>query len=228
MSIKFFIAGTDTNIGKTYISVGLLKAFNQQGLSTLGIKPIASGCFMRNHQLYNEDALALQEASSIKLDYQAINPFAFEPPIAPHIAAQQINCELNLQTLADRIQPTLSQPADICIIEGVGGWYVPLNTRETMADFVIQHSLPVILVIGIRLGCINHGLLTCKAIERDGIDIAGWIANCLQPDMLFCQENIDTLRNWLRVPFIGAVNYQDRPENSLNIQTLKTLPIIYR
>jgi dethiobiotin synthetase len=215
--IKLFITGTDTHVGKTYVSVGLLKAFNQHGLSTLGLKPVASGCIVRNNQLYSEDALALQASSSIKLDYRQINPFAFEPPIAPHIAAKQIHHELNLQTLNHHTQSILSSPADVCLIEGVGGWYVPLNNRETMADFVFQHHLMVILVIGIRLGCINHGILTFKAIEREGAPIVGWIANCIQPEMLYCQENIVTLCDWLPIPFLGTVKYQDHPENEIDI-----------
>src|SRR5262249_50518062 len=150
---KVFITGTDTNVGKTYVSTGLLKAFNQLGYSTLGLKPIASGCDWIDGKLRNSDALALQQASSLKLDYEQINPFAFEPPIAPHIAGNKLGLRLDVKNLTDALQPTLELNADIQIIEGAGGWHVPLNDRESMADLVKHLNLPVILIVGIKLGC---------------------------------------------------------------------------
>ncbi|SRR5579883_73169 len=211
-NMKLFIAGTDTEIGKTYISTGILQAFNQRGLSTLGCKPIATGCVWQQNQLRNEDAVALQRAASIKLPYHRINPFAFEPPIAPHIAANQNQQLLSVQTLNEKMDYALNYPADVCLIEGVGGWYVPLNERETMADFVIAQQLKVILVIGIRLGCINHSLLTFRAMQHDGVEVIGWVANCIHPDMDYCYENISTLQNWLPIPCLGKVGYKQFPE----------------
>ncbi len=207
MTIKIFITGTDTDAGKTYIATGILNVFNQHNYSTLGIKPVASGCKLHHGILYNADALALQAASSIQLPYHKINPYAFEPAIAPHIAATQIDCELSVEELKIRTEEALQYPADLCIVEGAGGWYVPLNDKETLADYVKATELNVILVVGIRLGCINHAILTHKAIENDGIPIVGWIANCINPHIKECGEIILTLKRWLKTPCLGVVGH---------------------
>lgn len=206
--MKLFVAGTDTAVGKTYISVGLLNSFRRLGLSTLGIKPVSSGCVMRDNTFYNDDALALQEASSIKLPYHCINPFAFEPPIAPHIAAKQKNIELNLQRLKEGCRYAMTVGSDVCLIEGVGGWLTPLNNSETMADFVVENELKVILVIGVKLGCLNHSLLTYEAMARQKVNVIGWIGNCVDPKMEFRDENILALQEWLLVPCLGVVDYK--------------------
>jgi dethiobiotin synthetase len=159
--------------------------------------------------LYSDDALKLQQASSIKLDYDFINPHAYEPAIAPHIAARN---SLNVQTLNRSCHYSMHYPADICLIEGVGGWYVPLNQHETMSDFVISNQLPVILVAGIRLGCLNHALLTVRAMQQDGAKLIGWVANCVDGDMLHADENITTLQHWLPIPCLGVARYRENPE----------------
>ncbi len=205
--MKIFVTGTDTDAGKTYVSTGILNAFNKHHKSTLGIKPIASGCEKHDGILYNADALALQKASSIKLPYHHINPYAFEPAIAPHIAAQQIQCDLTVAKLIEETKVALQHSADICIIEGAGGWYVPLNDKETMADYVKALGLGVILVVGIRLGSINHAILTHKAIENDGIPVKGWIANCVIPERKEHNEIILTLKKWLSSPCLGVVGH---------------------
>jgi dethiobiotin synthetase len=217
---QFFITGTDTGIGKTYISVGLLKAFNHLGYTTLGIKPIASGCIRHANQLRNEDALALQQASSIKLDYNYINPFAFEPAIAPHIAAARSNAPLMKMDILEKTHYALNYPADVNIIEGVGGWYVPLNQHETMADWVISLKLPVILVVGIRLGCLNHTLLTYQAIRGEGLSLVGWVANSPQPEGTETMEMVETLKTRLHAPCLGIIHYQERPELKLDVKSL--------
>ncbi|MGB6976265.1 MAG: dethiobiotin synthase [Gammaproteobacteria bacterium] len=216
MASRFFVAGTDTGIGKTYISVGLLKAFNRLGHATLGIKPIASGCIRQDNKFLNEDALALQQASSVQLDYDYINPFAFEPAIAPHIAAARVNMPLTLENILHKTHYALNYPADISIVEGVGGWYVPLNQHETMADLVISLKLPVILVVGIRLGCLNHTLLTYQAIKGAGLMLAGWVANCPVPGSTETMEMVDTLKNWLNAPCLGVIDFQEKPEEKLD------------
>jgi dethiobiotin synthetase len=218
--LKIFIAGTDTNIGKTYVSAGLLTAFNRLGYSTLGIKPIASGCQRINQQLCNEDSLIHMQHASIKLSHDQITPFAFEPPIAPHIAALESGCELSVATLNKQTHEALHYPADISIIEGCGGWYVPLNANETMADFVIANEFSVILVVGMRLGCINHSLLTYRAMERDGVKIKGWIANCIDPAMKNLDENIETLKAWLPTSCLGVIPYGSRPEDVIDASLL--------
>ena len=215
--MKLFVTGTDTDVGKTYVSVGILKALNQQGLSTLGIKPVASGCVAQGDKFYSQDALALQEASSIKLDYDKINPFAYEPPIAPHIAAKQVHEDLSVAQIRKKMQYLLKNLADVYLFEGVGGWYVPLNDQETMADFVKKAHLNVILVVGVRLGCINHALLTFKAMQKDKVNILGWVANCVDSNMQVCAENIATLQHWLPILCLGVISYQQRPEQVLDV-----------
>lgn len=200
MAIKIFITGTDTNVGKTYISTGIIRACNARGLSTIGIKPISSGS--------NDDILALREAASIKLPYDKINPITFSQPIAPNIAAEKSNCPLNVAVLNKKIKHALNYKADVCIVEGIGGWNVPLNDHETMADFVNSNNFPVILVVGIKLGCLNHAILTYQSAHQN---IVGWIANCIENDMPVCQENIATLKNWLKIPCLGIVGHKQDP-----------------
>ena len=198
---KIFITGTDTNIGKTYVSVKLLQEFNQLGLKTIGIKPVATGCING----YNEDALLLQQHSSIKLDYRLINPFAFEPPISPNIACTDLTVDKILHSL----QEALNTKADIYIIEGVGGWFAPLNIKETMADLVKKiEDIEIILVVGIRLGCLNHALLTYQAIKNANLNIAGWIANIIDPSAQVIDENIDTLKAYITEPCLKVINYE--------------------
>jgi dethiobiotin synthetase len=198
-----FVTATDTEVGKTYISADLLKLGN----TTIGIKPVASGCELIQGKLYNEDALILQKAASHYLPYDVINPFAFLPPIAPNIAAQQKNISLSVKKLIEQTQEALSTPADLHIIEGFGGWHAPLNAQETMADYAVQINCEVILVVGIRLGCLNHAILTEKAIINSGANCIGWIANTIDPTMLYKHENIQTLKSWLKTPCLGEVEF---------------------
>lgn len=197
MTKRFFIAGTDTGVGKTYIACKLLSAFNQQGLSTVACKPVASGCEITKQGLRNGDALHLMQAASIKLPYHEVNPIALQLPIAPHIAAQRSKQKITVEKLINMCQPILNCKADVLIFEGVGGWYVPLNDTETMADFVKALDLSVILVVAIRLGCLNHALLTYRAIKANGVNFHGWIANRIDANMLAAEENVKTLSNWL-------------------------------
>jgi dethiobiotin synthetase len=223
MNTKIFIAGTDTEIGKTYISAGLLKYFNQSGYSTLGIKPIASGGLKINGQLLNPDTQALKQHSSLSIPVNHITPFLFEPAIAPHIAATLTHQPLNLTLLNQKIQYAIHYHADIKIIEGCGGWYTPLNHTETMADFVLMNHLPVVLVVGIRLGCINHALLSQEAILKKGVKLIGWIANCIAPDMAYVDENIKTLKSYLSTPCLGVIHYGCAPETVIEGDQLKSL-----
>lgn len=221
MAKKYFIAGTDTSIGKTYVATGLLRLFKQAGYSTLGIKPVASGSIIQSmHGLGNADALGLQSESTIELPYSLINPFLFQEPIAPHLAAQHEGVSLNIHKLIEACQPALNTATDITIIEGCGGWCVPLNSRETMADFVKKLQLPVLLVVGIRLGCINHTLLTLHSMQTMGIKLKGWIANCNDPTMLSCEENIEALSTLLPTPLLGVIAQHQKPETCINHQFL--------
>lgn len=205
--MRLFIAGTDTGVGKTYASCNLLNFFNQQGLSTLAIKPISSGSLMTIDGLRNEDALALQQHASIKLAYEEVNPFTFLPPIAPHIGAEQQGIKLTLPHILEKCAPALNHTADLHLIEGTGGWLVPLNDKETFADLALALNAEIILVVGIRLGCINHTLLSIEAIKNKGCKLKGWIANCIDQDMLHLEENITSLKARIHEPLIGIIPY---------------------
>lgn len=218
MSYKLFIAGTNTGVGKTYASVNLLNAFKRLGFSTLALKPVASGCSFHQGKLYSDDALALQQAASIKLNYDAINPYAFQPAIAPHLAADLTNTTLDLKQLQLKLHDGLIEAVDICLIEGAGGWYTPLNDEETMADFAVQNKMNVLLIIRIELGCLNHSMLTIKAMQHDGAKVIGWIANCMQPEIAYCDEQINSLKKLLPSPYLGKIKYNDELCQDINIQ----------
>ncbi|MHC2146877.1 dethiobiotin synthase [Pseudomonas sp. 210_17 TE3656] len=205
MSPAYFIAGTDTDVGKTTVAAGLLHAAQLAGLSTLGAKPVASGCTASAKGLRNDDALALIAQSSIKLPYEQINPFAFEPAIAPHLAAREAGVILSVQALLEPMRAVLAQGADFTLIEGAGGWRVPLSDQANLSDLAIALKLPVILVVGVRLGCINHALLSAEAIARDGLQLAGWVANIVDPRTSRLEENLASLAERLPAPCLGRV-----------------------
>lgn len=205
MHAAYFIAGTDTDVGKTTIAAGLLHAAGLAGLSTLGAKPVASGCSVTPKGLRNADALALMAQSSIELPYAQVNPFAFEPAIAPHLAAREAGVALSVQALLAPMREVLAQGADFTLIEGAGGWRVPLSDQANLSDLAIALQLPVILVVGVRLGCINHALLSAEAIARDGLQLAGWVANIIEPRTSRLEENLATLAERLPAPCLGRV-----------------------
>lgn len=197
----FFIAGTDTDAGKTHVACQLLRAAQQRGLRALGLKPLAAGAENTAQGLRNNDALLLQQASSVPLPYTEINPFCFAEAIAPHIAAEKNRVRLNANDIAQRIRHTLDNTDfDYALIEGAGGWRVPLNEQETLADVVKLLNVPVMLVVGMKLGCINHALLTAEAIKADGVTLHSWIANDLGKPMSFLAENIAALERRLNCP----------------------------
>ena len=200
-----FITGTDTDVGKTVVACGFLAAANQQGLRTAAIKPVAAGCEITEQGMTNNDALQLQAAASHKLSYQQINPVALEPAIAPHIAAAEAGVRMSASRLVGYCRGVSLMPVDMVFIEGAGGWRVPINSRETLADVARELECAVIVVVGMRLGCLNHALLTMEAIRRDGLQIAGWVANILDPEMPRLQENIDTLKQCINEPCLGTV-----------------------
>ena len=200
-----FITGTDTEVGKTVVACGLLAAANQQGLRTAAIKPVAAGCEVTEQGMTNSDALQLQAAASHKLSYQQINPIALVPAIAPHIAAAEAGVRMSASRLVGYCRGVSLMPVDLVVIEGAGGWRVPINSRETLADVARELECSVVVVVGMRLGCLNHALLTMEAIRRDGLQIAGWVANILDTDMPRLQENIDTLKQSINEPCLGTV-----------------------
>ena len=202
------IIGTDTEVGKTYVCVYLMNQLKKQGLTVTGLKPMASGAFNKDGHLVNEDALALQEASSLPLPYGVINPNVYEPAIAPHIAAEQANRSLTVEKLVVQTKHSLAQiNSDITFIEGAGGLLTPLNFNERWADYLKALDIPVLLVVGMKLGCINHALLTEHYLKQQQIPCIGWIANCINPHMSVLQENIVTLTQMLTVPKIAEIQF---------------------
>lgn len=209
----FFVTGTDTNVGKTFVAAGLLLAAKARGLSTSALKPVAAGCEMTEAGLRNADALLLQSVITQPLSYEQLNPIALAPAIAPHIAAHQAQRNLSVDRLAGFCRGAL-HTTDLTLVEGAGGWRVPLNPMETLADLAKVLHLPVILVVGVRLGCINHALLTAEAIRHDGLQLAGWVANCIEADMPALQENIDSLKARIPAPCLATLPWFADPAPS--------------
>lgn len=205
MNAAFFIAGTDTEVGKTTIAAGLLCAARLQGLSTAACKPVASGSETTAEGLRNSDALALLEQCSVPLSYAEVNPLAFAPAIAPHLAAREAGVELTAAGLLAPVRHVLDQNADFTVVEGAGGWRVPLGDGGFLSELPIALGLPVILVVGVRLGCINHAVLSAEAIARDGLKLAGWVANIVDPETSRLDENLATLTEVLAAPCLGRV-----------------------
>ena len=205
MSPAYFITGTDTDVGKTTVAAGLLQAARAAGLSTAAGKPVASGCEVTPEGLRNADALALMAQCTLALSYEEVNLVAFEPAIAPHIAAREAGVALTVQALLTPMQRILRQRADFTLIEGAGGWRVPLSGQDSLSDVAQGLDLPVILVVGVRLGCISHALLTAEAIAQDGLQLAGWVANIIDPKTSRLEENLATLAERLPAPCLGRV-----------------------
>lgn len=201
-----FVAGTDTGIGKTWSSCVLLAALRARGLRATGMKPVASGCRETSAGLRNEDAEALIAASDPMPAYADCNPHAFAAPIAPHLAAAMNGAEITLAPVTAACA-RLAMTADCLVVEGVGGWAVPLSDTLMQADLVRALGLPVVLVVGIRLGCLNHALLSARAIDADGCRLVGWIANRIDPEMPFASANIDALHARIAAPLLGVLEH---------------------
>jgi dethiobiotin synthetase len=208
-SQTLFVAGTDTGVGKTLIAAGLLRAAAARGLRAVGLKPVAAGCYRSGAHWVNEDALALREAATVKLDYADVNPVALERAIAPHIAADRAGVQMSAKDLALHCERIQCSGIDALIIEGAGGWLVPLNDSESLADVCVALGAPVVLVVGMRLGCLSHALLTAAAIRSAGLDLAGWVANCTMPEMAELDANVGTLRARLPGPHLGTVPFSE-------------------
>lgn len=226
MESCFFVTGTDTDSGKTLISSALLHLANQQYTNnehqarTLGLKPIASGCEATSEGLRNADALSLMSQSSIKLPYSKINPIAFKPAIAPHIAAQTQQRALSPNAILNAIEFSKLPNYDFCLIEGAGGWRLPIGNNAFMSQVVSALKLPVIMVVGVKLGALNHAVLTQESILHDGLKIAGWIANVLDPNMSFLNENLQSLKDMMQSPLLGVVPFLQHPSAKAAAQYL--------
>lgn len=209
MQQSYFITGTDTNVGKTRTTLALMHYFKQQGKTVIAMKPVASGCTLQNGQLKNDDALLLQQHASVPIDYELINPYAYLQAVSPHIAGVDNPVQLDKVEEAYR---SLQSRADVVLVEGVGGWYAPVNDRQAVSDMAGYLGLPVIMVVAIRLGCINHARLTYQAIQASGLRCAGWIANCTDSDMPYREENIATIKKLLDTPLLGVLPYQEKAD----------------
>lgn len=206
MMRRYFITGTDTDVGKTYVTTRLLEAGAAMGLQVQGLKPVAAGATDREDGHWiNEDATALLSASNTGLPLRELNPIALPLAASPHLAARETGVDLTVSNIMERMQPALSRPADITLIEGAGGWLVPINAKETMADLAVTLGYPVILVVGMRLGCLNHALMTAQAIRLSGLPCVGWVANVLAHPMAQLTENITSLEQRLDAPCLGTV-----------------------
>lgn len=209
----YFVTGTDTSVGKTLVAAALLCAARHQGRRTLAMKPVASGCEQTADGLRNEDALMLMAAMTEPLSYEQVNPVALEPAIAPHVAAAQAGRQVSVQRLVGFCRGLQLRSADLLLIEGAGGWRVPLNDRETYAGVPVTLDIPVIMVVPLQLGCINHALLTAEAIRADGLRVAGWVANRPTPAVMDNEpETLAYLRSHLGAPCLGVLPWSDKAD----------------
>ncbi|KZZ41009.1 dethiobiotin synthase [Thalassolituus sp. HI0120] len=233
---RYFVTGTDTDAGKTLVSSALLQKAQQQGQTTFGLKPVAAGCELTDgdngKEWQNEDAQLLRRYSSEQHPYSTHNPVALRAAIAPHIAAELENNSLSKASLFEACQPGLDATVDFQLVEGAGGWLVPLNNTETLADFACELDAEIILVVGLRLGCINHALLTAHMVQNSGARLIGWVANSLSENMEAQAGNLAFLKQWFteqsisflgHTPFIAGIDRTD-PEQLQQITDCLTLP----
>ncbi|HUB91768.1 MAG TPA: dethiobiotin synthase [Dyella sp.] len=217
MTPAVFVAGTDTGIGKTHAACTLMHALRAEGRRVCGMKPVASGCAETAQGLRNDDALALQAASSEPVPaYDEINPIALREPLSPHLAAAHAGVTIAMLALQTAFR-ALDARYDTVVVEGVGGWRVPLAPQLLASDIPRAWGLPVILVVGLRLGCLNHAVLTAEAIAADGCRLIGWIGNCIDPDMAAIEENIDTLHALLPAPCLGILPHGLAPAHAAGL-----------
>ena len=215
-ALGFFVTGTDTGIGKTWVALTLIHHLKKRGLTVLAMKPVASGCYWDGNILKNEDAVSLQANASFKVPYELVNPYAYLPPISPHIAAEQAKQPIQFDRILDSFEK-LSGLADCIIVEGIGGWKVPLSDDKTVSDLAKLLDLPVISVVGMRLGCLNHALLSFAAIEDSTLQRIGWIANQIDPNFSCLDDNIETLKQRSHTPLLGVLPYiKELDLNKLN------------
>lgn len=218
---RYFVTGTDTEVGKTYVTCQLLRAAGDAGMTSVGYKPVSAGCEIIDGQWANEDAVAIQKASSLSLPVTSINPIVFDAPIAPHIAAARQNQPINEQQIKDGYQALCSHAPDLLLMEGAGGWRLPIGANRLMSDVVKSLELPVILVVGMRLGCLNHALLSAEAILSDGLQLRGWVANGLSNDMPVYEENLAYLKSAIPAPMLAEIPFSQAPGEAMMASFLK-------
>jgi len=218
-----FVTGTDTGVGKTRVSAALLTAFRQKHAKCVGMKPVAAGCDEVDGQWLNEDVVVLRAASSLVVPLALDNPYAFPMPVSPHLAARRAGARIDLSHLEASFH-ALRQHADVVVVEGAGGFMVPLHDGDgewcTSADLAMRLRIPLVLVVGVRLGCLNHALLTQEAILSRGLRLAGWVANVVDPDMQEVQANIDTLQRRLQAPMLAQFKWDPTADAAHLAQSL--------
>jgi len=219
----FFVTGTDTGVGKTVVSAGLLHAWRTRGHAVAGLKPVASGCERTAHGLRNEDALALRRESSRDWPYEIVNPYAFEPAVAPHLAAAEAGVEVGLERIRAAFR-RLQQDTDVVVVEGAGGFLVPLAPGLAMPDLATDLGLEVILVVGLRLGCLNHAFLSAEAIRHRDLPFAGWIGSLVDPGFERLDDNLACLHAGLPAPCIGVIDHLSDPDPAAVAGSLPGLP----
>lgn len=205
----FFITGTDTDVGKTTVGCQLLSFLQNQGYKTVALKPVATGCFKTKKGLRNRDALQLRKFSTFKIPYDEINPFAFELPISPNLAAKLSQKTLTVDKILEACQAGLGYPVDYRIIEGAGGWKVPINEHQTMAEVAVALNFPIVLVVELRLGCLNHALLTYDSLKQSGVVIMGWVATIKDPHLLALTEIMKCLQERIEYPLLAVSNLKN-------------------
>ena len=206
-----FVAGTDTGVGKTLVACALLHGFAALGLRVAAMKPVAAGAVLRRGVWHHDDVAQLRAAANVDAPPMVVNPYCFAPPIAPHIAAQQAGVTIRMAVI-EKNYARLGRNADLVVVEGAGGLLVPLGRRLSAADIPARLGLPVVLVVGLRLGCLNHALLTVEALQARGLYLAGWIANRIDPAMARATENLQTLRTRIKAPLLGTVRHGQNPQ----------------
>ncbi|MCB4436033.1 dethiobiotin synthase [Alteromonas sp. McT4-15] len=216
---QYFVTGTDTEVGKTYVTCHLLRAATQAKLTSIGYKPISAGCDLVDGEWVNEDAANIQKASGLSLPISEINPIALKPPIAPHIAASEAGVELTQDAIEKGLNHLQSYNVDFLLMEGAGGWRLPLSLGNEnaptryLSDVVKSLNMPVILVVGMRLGCLNHAMLTAEAILADGLTIAGWVANDVTGNMTRYDENLTSLKAMMPAPLLAEIPFKAEPSD---------------
>jgi dethiobiotin synthetase len=206
-----FITGTDTGVGKTRVAAALCRGLAARGIRVAAMKPVASGCALTPEGLRNEDALALLEAMNVRARYSDVNPYAFAPAIAPHIAAREAGVDIDFSVL-DRAYERLRMQSQALIVEGAGGWLAPLDSSRAFADLAVHWQMDVVLVVGMRLGCLNHALLTVESVERRGLNLRGWVANSIDPGFERVTENISSLKSRISAPCLGIFAFEPQAD----------------
>jgi len=223
MSHTYFLTGTDTDVGKTLVSAALLQAAAREGYTTAGYKPVASGSEWTTEGLRNRDALILQRYSNLDLPYASVNPLTFEQPTSPHIASQREGQPISFPRLDEGLSALQAQ-ANWVLVEGAGGWFTPLSAQQHYGQWVSAQGLPVILVVGMKLGCINHALLTQAAVQQAGLTLAGWVANSLSPEPHEYAAYCGYLTDQINAPLLGEIPYLSDAKQLDNLGHYLTLP----